>query len=1077
MKTRQRIPDSHPARRVLHLLRSLLTRRALLGTGATTLILLLLLPLLVAPGQPTASPVLAADDTTGQAPAALNANPFRAVTSALTATVVLGQSQPVALTLTNTAPAGLTPLLYEAQAVPAPGARLQEAVPPELQRVALPDQAERVDPQIATDLQQSPDGQTAFLVLLADQADLSAAYSIADWSKRGWYVYHTLQQHAEQNQRGLRDWLDARGLAYQPFWIVNGLLVRGTADDVNALASRSDVAMLHANNDVASVPIPGEGTASSDELALAQTTDPAIGWNIQQIQADRVWNDYGVSGQGITVANIDSGVKFNHPALVQQYRGYRSGSPFEHAYNWYDPSGAAAVPTDNINHGTHVMGTMVGRGFGTSEQPAVGVAPGARWIAGRGCPTNICPPTYLIDAAQWMLAPTDADGKHPRPDLRPHIINNSWAGGSNDDFYLAYVTAWRAAGIFPVFVSGNTSHDTCGTVASPGNYNNVFAVGATDRTDIIASFSGIGPAQDGMLKPALMAPGQSIISTYASRAYGSSSGTSMAAPHAAGAVALLWSANPTLIGDYDKTYDFLTRNAFPRTDPNFSGPDYADCLANSVPNNVYGHGRLDIYTAVTRARVDVPWLDLPTNLAAIRPGLTSTLQLTFDAGAVPGPGTYRARVLIGTGDLSQSMLPVDLNLIVQPAPQQATVLGFVRDGETGATLNAQVKTDTGIVQAAGETGYSLTLPLRPEPYTLQATAAGYTEQTVVLTLTTGTTRSQNFNLLTDIPRLSIGPVPSIQVVNPQLISATLALSETATYPLELHNAGSQPLTYTLQAPAEPFQLVRSDTPGGLPSQWIDLPTTGTITLTLADDSSSTGLALGFGFPFYSVQYDTVYVSSNGMLSFAPFLVRRGFTPACLSIPDSTGTAIVPFRADLDPSQGGTIRAAEVPEGFVVAFEDVPLHNADAPGSGPTFSFQVLIARDGRILFNYGTLGTLPPELAVGMQNNTRTITQIGCGDTTPIASNLTLEFAPQPDPQNWLRLTGSLNGTLQPGEERLVNIRLNWLLPTGRQPYRGTVLVESNDPRQSAVRLPVELTVAPSPYWVWLPTLRQTAGQ
>lgn len=1050
---------------------------SLLLASGITLGILLGITLLFTSGKLTAYGAPIGDINADQDVNALTANPFKAANTAITATVVLGESQPVSLTLANTATVGLTPLLYEAQAVPAPGASLQATIPPDLQRVGLPVQSERIDPQITQELQQSPDGQTDFLVFLNDQPDLSAAYTIDDWGERGWFVYRTLSEHAEHDQRDVRAWLSARGLSYRPFWIVNAILVHGSQADVQALAGRSDVALLHSGNDVASIPDPDEGSGN-EEQGAALAADATIIWNIQQIQADRVWADYGVSGQGVVVANIDTGVSYQHPALVQQYRGYRADGTFQYAYNWYDAPGGTETPFDPNGHGTHVMGTMVARGLGSATTPAVGVAPGARWIAARGCESNTCQASDLIAAAQWLLTPSDPDGKNPRPDLRPHIINNSWAGSSDDHFYLNYVTAWRAAGIFPVFVSGNNYHSECSTVVSPGDYSNVFTVGATSSDDDIASFSAIGPAPDGTLKPDLMAPGDDISSTYASQSYRKLKGTSMAAPHVAGAVALLWSANPALVGDYDATYRLLTGGAYHITDTAFSGGDYVGCEAETVPNNVYGYGRLDSYDSVTRARVDVPWLQLPTNVAAIGPGLSGTLPLTFDARSVPGPGTYRARVLVGTGYLSQAMLPIELTLIAEAAPQQAMVRGVVRDAETRATLQARVQTDTGLVLSVDETGrYTITLPVRSEPYTLRAKAVGYTEQTVELNLTSSGTRNMDFNLLTDIPRLSIGPVPTTQVVTPQPITATLDFQAVTSRLVQLRNtnSGSRILTYTLQVPSEPFSVLRSDEAGGPSVQWIELPTSA-MTLTLKDDGSSGALPLGFTFKFYNTSFDTVYVASNGMVSFTPFPDTPHFTPGCLPVPDTTGTALVPLRADLDPAQGGSVRIGEVAEGWVVSFEQVPLHSREPVGTEPRFTFQVVIARDGRLVFNYADLDTLPSDVAVGLQGNSQKVMHLGCGTTAPISSNLTLEFQPQPDSQRWLAISSPLSGTLKPDESVTLHMRLAWVMPYGVQPYRSAILIESNDSRQPLVRLPVEITVAPSPYGVWLPILSQGSG-
>ena len=142
------------------------------------------------------------------------------------------------------------------------------------------------------------------------------------------------------------------------------------------------------------------------------------------------------------VANIDTGVQFNHPALVGKYRGNLGGGNFDHNYNFFDPANICPgdVPCDNNGHGTHTMGTMVGDD-GAGNQ--IGVAPGAKWIAAKGCETTGCSEGSLLAAGQWVVAPTDINGQNPRPDLRPDIVNNSWGGGRGDDWYEQTVAAWR----------------------------------------------------------------------------------------------------------------------------------------------------------------------------------------------------------------------------------------------------------------------------------------------------------------------------------------------------------------------------------------------------------------------------------------------------------------------------------------------------------------------------------------------------------------------------------------------------------------------------------------------------------
>ena len=154
------------------------------------------------------------------------------------------------------------------------------------------------------------------------------------------------------------------------------------------------------------------------------------------------------------------------------------------------PGVCRRVPCDNNNHGTHTMGTMVGGDGGANN---IGVAPGARWIAAKGCESNSCSDRALLESGQWMLAPTRLDGSGADPARRPQIINNSWGGPGGNSWYSQTIDAWRAAGIFPAFSGGN-SGPSCGSAGSPGDDEQAFASGSFDINNVIASTSGRGAA-------------------------------------------------------------------------------------------------------------------------------------------------------------------------------------------------------------------------------------------------------------------------------------------------------------------------------------------------------------------------------------------------------------------------------------------------------------------------------------------------------------------------------------------------------------------------------------------------------
>jgi subtilisin family serine protease len=496
---------------------------------------------------------------------------------------------------------------------------------------------EKVDPWV---LESGANGPTEFLVFLADQADVSAAAQLATKAERGEYVYRTLSGHAERTQGPLRRLLQARGIAYRPYWVANMIWARGGLDVVQALAERADVARINANPQV-KLDVVDDGAAQAEPSAPT-----AVEWNIAKVRAPDAWAA-GAKGAGVVIAGQDTGYRWTHSALKAKYRGW-NGAAANHDYNWHDAihttgstCGANATePCDDQGHGTHTMGTMVGDD-GTGNQ--VGMAPDAKWIGCRNMNAGIGTPTTYSECYQWFIAPTKIDGTGADPSKAPDVINNSWGcppseGCTDPNVLLTVVQNVTAAGIVTVHSAGN-SGSSCSTVSDPAAiYGESFTVGATDENDGIASFSSRGPVTidgSGRRKPNISAPGmhtafnKDVRSSYYTNdtSYTQMNGTSMAGPHVAGLVALVISANPNLRGSVDEIRNMIEQSAVHLTSAQGCGGD----SSSAVPNNVFGWGRIDALAAVNAAKACVAPAAI-TDVAIVRLN-ASDVKLTWSAKA------------------------------------------------------------------------------------------------------------------------------------------------------------------------------------------------------------------------------------------------------------------------------------------------------------------------------------------------------------------------------------------------------------------------------------------------------------
>ncbi len=467
-----------------------------------------------------------------------------------------------------------------------------------------PESSISVDAKVLEAIEQT--GSASYWIEFNSELDFSKAVNgQMNWSDKGWSVYNQLSNQAKQSQAKVAAYLSNAGVTYQSFWIKNTILVESSdSKTLNNLLNFSEITNIRPRKNFI-VYEPEKETILFDNQI--QSIEP----NLAQINADDVWG-LGITGAGLVVANIDTGVRYSHQALVNQYRGNVGAGSFDHNYNWFDPYGSYAAPGDDHGHGTHTMGTMVGDDGGANQ---IGVAPDATWMACRGCTSAGCTDLALLTCGEFIAAPTALDGSAPNPDLRPNIVNNSWGDCSTtyDDWYEDVINAWHAAGIYPVFSNGNASN--CGyssppglnTVGNPARSGNVTGVGSSgEQNGLYATHSNWGPTDNldtvnavagfENLKPQVVAPGVSIRSSVpgSDTSYEDGwSGTSMSAPHVTGLVALMWQAAPCLIGDYATTEQIMEETA---TDIVYD--DGSPLTPTNFPNFATGWGEIDALAAI-----------------------------------------------------------------------------------------------------------------------------------------------------------------------------------------------------------------------------------------------------------------------------------------------------------------------------------------------------------------------------------------------------------------------------------------------------------------------------------------------
>ncbi|NUO18509.1 S8 family serine peptidase [bacterium] len=693
----------------------------------------------------------------------------------------------------------------------------------------------------------------------------------ASLAERHQEVLAALKYNADQTQPAFRGELDAakaRGElnGYTAYWIENLFVIHASKDFIESLRNRGDVKYVTENFRAELIePIITEGRDPERNPLDTETTTPGQ----DAIRATEVNRVLGITGQGVLVANCDTGVEGTHPALASRWRG--NTEPVSEC--WRDALGGYPTPADANGHGTHVMGTITGRAISGNDTNTVGSAPNARWIATNSINQGVGAPfdNDIIADYQWFA---DPDGNPGSLDDVPDVIQNSWGVFTGlgyaqcFDLWNTVILNCEAAGPVITWSAGNES--TSG-LRSPAIYSinayQIFSVGAVDATNFpapypLASFSSQGPtpcvpAVPDNIKPEISAPGVNVYSSVPGGGYSSGySGTSMAGPHVAGVVALMREACPNC--DHITIKDAIMQTAI----------DYGP----AGQDNQYGHGFIDAYDAVVAVsalgRVCGVVRDASNNPIA---GATVSITGQPNSTTTEADGSYCLALQEGTytavasafGYISQTSTSftivegdtVTRNFNLSLAPQ-GTVSGTVTDCNGGPAVGATVEVLGTPVPDATTNGagfYSITLP--QGTYDMRASGAGCAPHQVN-GVVIGAATTRNFTLLSD-------PIYSC----------------------------SQPDAYG-------YYMCENGDGGGPAYSWFEIAPSaggpGTDTGQSCDDCPSGPYNFPFAFQFYGTTYTQYYLSSNGMMTFGTSSIA--FTNICF--PNSQPAGIYAFWDDL-----------------------------------------------------------------------------------------------------------------------------------------------------------------------------------
>jgi hypothetical protein len=896
--------------------------------------------------------------------------------------------------------------------------------------IAAPAEAGTIQPPLDEMIAEADAGEFfGAIIVMADMVDneklnLELKSRRATLAERHYEVVTTLMAKATDTQGpvlALLGQLEAEGKVKEirDFWISNMITFEGNREAIVEAASVEGVEKVIFDFPVELI----EPVEVDADPPLITTRSQGL----DVINAPAVWA-MGYTGAGRLVSNIDTGVSGSHPAFSARWRG--NSNPNSEC--WFDPIDGSTFPHDHGAHGTHTMGTICGRSHTTPD--TVGVAINAEWIAAASVDYGGTT-SDIIASFQWIA---DPDGNPNTTDDVPDCVGNSWGYSPFfhgvphcDNTFWSVMDGCENAGVAVIFSAGNEGSYGSNSLRTPADradsYFNAFSVGAIDGHTPgypIAGFSSRGPCTcssgDMNIKPECVAPGVEVRSSVPGGGYASSgwSGTSMASPHITGSVAILRQVNPNL--DVDTIKDILLQTS---VDLGAPGED-----------NTYGHGYIDLYQAV----------------------------------------------LLASGGFGY-------------------VEGYVYETDNNFPLEATVEVvGTGISVTANSSGYYiLTIPAE-DTYTIRASYHDYVTDEHIVYLNPDETISRDFylgppNISHDPSSYTVSALPGqiverdLNIYNNGVGGLQFSLNTETFNGILLRADGNAPDAARVQEPIEfrtleyskdpdleeplyppvitgqggpddfGHEWIDSDEPGGPPVEWINISGVGT-PVYLDDDDYAGPISIGFTFPFYDNNYSSLYIGSNGVLTFS----GGDETYTNTNIPNSSqpNNFIAMYWDDLDPYSGGNIYYYRDTSNnrFIVSFVGVPFYYLWY-GTGSA-TFEAVLYPDGDIELNYATMNAGSHSLSsatIGIEN-------INASDGLQIVynapymhSNLSIHISAG----KWLSASPSSGTVPGSGGSYVATVTFD-ATDLAEGTYAGRVDLDSDDPDTPNIEIAVTFIVGES---------------